>query len=417
MPRKRDAADELAQQMVRILDAQRNRGPDAYPLTLQRLANLADPSAPADLVAKAAAKKTFTAQILVAQNKNLAAPVALAEDSDRLAASPLLLTFVLGDLCSTAVPTVALARLKTRVVARLKQPFADAVKRQIETDNLPSNVECLQVKKTQHLHPLHLPLPRPPAEQLAEALVKVLEAQRRLGADSYPLTMKRLIDLTDPKASARLIQQALGLEPFRTRVLVAVKNQPDSPATLAVDRDQLAAHGPLLELLLEILQTPTHEVCSMGDLKKKVNPDLSTALLEVLDRQMETRTLPLTVGWLLNKKKPQLFLLKNVKGGQLPAAVAPAAARPADFGQLFAEAFERLDRQKGGHNFVSLLELRRALPLSREAFDAGLEEVRGTGRFVLSGVEGRHPLSPEERDGGLWEDGALLFHVSRKPSP
>ena len=85
-----------------------------------------------------------------------------------------------------------------------------------------------------------------------------------------------------------------------------------------------------------------------------------------------------------------------------------------DFSTLFEEAFVRLERERGGHNHVSLVELRRAVPVERAAFDAGLQLLRHSGRYTLSAAEGRHGLSDEERDGGLYEDGNLLLFVSRR---
>jgi hypothetical protein len=83
-------------------------------------------------------------------------------------------------------------------------------------------------------------------------------------------------------------------------------------------------------------------------------------------------------------------------------------------GRLLEEAFERLDRQKGSHNLVSLVELRREVPVGRPAFDGELQRLRRAGRFSLSGAEGRHGISQEERDAGIPEDGALLLFVSRR---
>src|SRR5436309_16078859 len=101
MPRKKDAATELAEKMLQVLEARRGLGADAYPLTLGRLAELADPAAPAELVRRAAAKKKpFAERALAAQPKDLNSPVALAEDADLLAVSPQLLDFVLQSACT-----------------------------------------------------------------------------------------------------------------------------------------------------------------------------------------------------------------------------------------------------------------------------------------------------------------------------
>jgi hypothetical protein len=87
---------------------------------------------------------------------------------------------------------------------------------------------------------------------------------------------------------------------------------------------------------------------------------------------------------------------------------------PADFAGAFDEAFNDIDRRKGSHNFAHLLDLRRALPLARDQFEAGLRELRVAGRYTLSAAEGRHGITPEERAAGIVEDGSLLLYVSRR---
>jgi hypothetical protein len=85
-----------------------------------------------------------------------------------------------------------------------------------------------------------------------------------------------------------------------------------------------------------------------------------------------------------------------------------------DFTSLFDEAFARLEREHGSHNHVNLTVLRRAVPVERAAFDAGLQQLRRAGRYSLSAAEGRHGLSAEEQDAGIHEDGSLLLFVSRR---
>jgi hypothetical protein len=98
-------------------------------------------------------------------------------------------------------------------------------------------------------------------------------------------------------------------------------------------------------------------------------------------------------------------------GGPNTASVCPAE----DFAAAFEAAFGRLDRQEGSHNFVSLVDLRRALDAwPREAFDRGLRGLRVDGRFDLAGAENLGGLRAEEREAGILEAGSLLLYVSRK---
>ncbi len=94
----------------------------------------------------------------------------------------------------------------------------------------------------------------------------------------------------------------------------------------------------------------------------------------------------------------------------------PASEPKAEFARAFDETFRRLDVQGRSHNFVSILELRRGLPFDRQAFDAGLRELRRAGRYTLSAAEGKQGVRPEEQEAGIIEDGALLLYVSRKLS-
>jgi hypothetical protein len=92
------------------------------------------------------------------------------------------------------------------------------------------------------------------------------------------------------------------------------------------------------------------------------------------------------------------------------------AAHPLDLAAALDRAFDRLDRQAGGHNFISLADLRRDLPEhDRAAVDAELLRQRKAGRYSLSAAEGgRGALRPHEMAAGIREDGALLLYLSRR---
>src|SRR5262249_39288405 len=127
MAPKRNEAAELADKMVQTLRAQRDRGEDAYPLTLGRLAELADPGAAADLRARAAKSKAFTGRVVLAQKKSADTPLALAGDLDRLADSRLLLEWVLEQTCTPQAPAQPLDKLVKKVDQPLRDPLAAAV--------------------------------------------------------------------------------------------------------------------------------------------------------------------------------------------------------------------------------------------------------------------------------------------------
>jgi 2'-5' RNA ligase len=87
----------------------------------------------------------------------------------------------------------------------------------------------------------------------------------------------------------------------------------------------------------------------------------------------------------------------------------------ASFPQRFDAAFAKLDGASGGHNYVTLEALRRALPdISRADFDAGLHALRKARHYTLDPSDGRHVrLTDAERDAGIREGSHLLVYVAR----
>jgi hypothetical protein len=268
------------------------------------------------------------------------------------------------------------------------------------------------------------------AAALAEELIQRLERQRKLSPSSYPLSVRRLLELANRDASAALIQKAIAKRAFQRRVVVARAKDQDAPIALTADLESLAGSSLLLEFMLRSLRTPSNQAFSPAQLKAKTSRKLQASFQAALRRQIGDGTLPPTVGWLMIHRTKKLFLLADLHTGRQESGVT--ALRPSvepsirgegaltgepsvrPFAQAFDQAFAELDRRAGAHNFVSLLDLRAALSVSREVFDRELQELRIAGRYGLSAAEGRHGLSPEEIAAAITEDGTLLLYVSRK---
>lgn len=94
------------------------------------------------------------------------------------------------------------------------------------------------------------------------------------------------------------------------------------------------------------------------------------------------------------------------------------SATPRERQRSIGESFDNLDRYgpTKGINQVSLVDLRKAHPeLSREEFDKVLDDMRRSGQFTMSAVEGRHGVSKEEQESAIPEDGGQrLLYVSRR---
>jgi hypothetical protein len=285
-----------------------------------------------------------------------------------------------------------------------------------------------------------------PEQELATRMLLVLEAQRKLGADAYPPTLRRLAELCEWKASNTLVTKAASHATMTEQavVLAGAKTKPslDAPVVLKddVEGDFSAVLPALLRFALSPVTTSVKKkpavtnAFTLAELKKRFVSDRQESIGDAVKRGIERLDLPSDVAWVWIKGEPKLFLMENLRPGapSLPSMAdgqapepppsvhfetPPAPVRPArDFAEAFREAFDRLDRRNGSTDFVKLSDLRQALAAySREAFDAGLRQLREAGQFTLDSHEGLHgSLTPEEREAGVREAGSLLIYASRR---
>ena len=292
--------------------------------------------------------------------------------------------------------------------------------------------------------------------ELAEEMLRVLGRSRDLGPVEYPLTLEQLGRLAHPQAGRQQVFKAALKKSFTAKASVARRSRLDAPVVLQEDLQVLAASPLTLKLALRLARSPTIHARTVSQLSEKLAGRLQKPFREEVGRQVETGGLPPDVAW-IRDRRPKLFLLEDLQPESLrrrvqagaagpiepatPAAqtpqpedtaVAPAArtvpqpsksrveappegAGTGDFAACFELAFDELDRRKGSHNFVSLVDLRRRLAgFSRGQFDAGLRGLRLAGRFSLSAAESVHGIQPEQRQAGIEEAGTLLLYVLRK---
>ncbi len=416
----------LSEKVLAGLERRRQAGED-YPTTLDAVVRAEAPDTPADLVAMLAADRSFRSKVVQAVPGNLHAPLALAGDEERLAGSPLLIEFAVRLVSTPEQPGHPVNKVAGSLDKSLRKPFEQAVARLAESGSLPAGVASHDVKGKLHLrraeYPPPLP-PRPAAEVLAEKLLAALRAARQAGPD-YPLPLARLVEQADPEAPERLVKSALAHGSFNCCALTALPGKRDSLVALNEDRDRLAGDPRLLEQALAGTRTADNQAVPLADLGKKLAPDLRPIFTTAVEKDVAAGTLPAGVGALTIKKKPHLFLLADLAAR--PAATPPPAAAAApppeappaekplvDFARMFDEVFERLGQ--ASHGQVSLVDLRRHVPVERDQFDEGLNRLRRAGRYSLEGAEGRHGISPEEREAGIVEHGRLLLYVSRHES-
>jgi hypothetical protein len=269
--------------------------------------------------------------------------------------------------------------------------------------------------------------------ELAGKLIQCLREQKQRGA-GYPLTLKQLADLAgaDPKTVLRAVSPLR--KAFSRHALVA-RQDLQAPVALLDDLPLLASSPLLLEFLLATRRSAVNQALSAAKLKARLTGKVQKAFQDAVNRHIEGNTLPPSVGWLWINRSRNLFLVSDLHFGRVvlvptllppsppevsPPLVSPPPPEPAvsimreKAAEVFAAAFDRLDRQSGGHNFVSLVDLRPALAWERTVFDAELRRLRLAGQYTLSPAEGRHGISAAEQEAGIPEDGALLLYVSRR---
>lgn len=186
-----------------------------------------------------------------------------------------------------------------------------------------------------------------PAAELAQKLIAVLKAQRVLGEGSYPPTVGRLGQLTDPGASEALIFKAIGKKPFAQQMLAAQAKALESPIALSDDMDRLAASPRLLEFLLSQTCNPSNPLATEAELKKLVTPRLRPLFSKAIKDSMEKGLLPATVAIVQEKKKIFLHWLRY----PLPKGPEEVLA------ESLAHVLREKRRESGGVGFLTLSQL------------------------------------------------------------
>lgn len=82
--------------------------------------------------------------------------------------------------------------------------------------------------------------------------------------------------------------------------------------------------------------------------------------------------------------------------------------------RLAGDVLSAFCRLVDSDNAVSLVDLRRACSLSRDAFDRQIRALRISGVLTLSNAEGRHGLSEDERAAAIEEGSDLLLVAHRR---
>jgi hypothetical protein len=419
------AASEI---LVATLRAQREQGPGTYPTSLQQLLDRTD-QLTVEQKAKAVKHRSFLQQVVLARKKDVQAPVVLLEDLPVLASSDALLEYLLAAVVTAKKWKWPVPQLAGKVEKGLQAAFRAALDDRLQRGVLPAGVGVVSVRGQPHFY-LRAQVPEAGGPLLlADTLIRQLRVLREERPAEYPTTVEQLAGGLLQPPPLEQVRKAVLESPFKDNALLAVPKNLAAPVVLREDLDRLASSPLLLDFLLRSVCHAEHEAAALADLKKKLDKKVQRAFEQNLLAQLAGAVLPSDVGWLTIKKTKYLFFVRDVHRGsavgnrfpipnsRFPIPDSLGDIIPEQFDKEFAAAFDRLDQQRGSHNFVSLLDLRRELPYRRDVVDGHIQHLRHAGRYAMSAVEGRHGISEEELAAAIPEEDSLLLYVSRLREP
>ncbi len=350
-------AAALSQTLLRSLEEQRTAEPMVFP-SLSSLLPASKPAVTAALRKEALATPPFHGGALVAAPGDLAAPLALAHEEDALLGSDALLVYLVERTTTDREPLATAAALAECLAAELQGPFRERLRQRLAAGVLPDAVRISgdQVYASERA-PLVLP-------------ARLLAALTARTDDS--VTLRALAVSVEPTATPEQVQAALKAKALKGKLAIAFPDDVDAPVALAEHAERLTGSPALVEAALARVRTADSQAVPIAELAKAVEKKLRPSFAASVVARVEGGTLPATVGCLRVRKVPHLFLWADTAVSppvrptpemlpagavSVPPRVAAAPLGP-DFGQLFDEAFTRLDRGRGGHNLVSLVSLR-----------------------------------------------------------
>lgn len=270
-----------------------------------------------------------------------------------------------------------------------------------------------------------------------EHLESTLRSQKQIGA--YPHTVQRLLELTSMPVSlaAQLVgtvgRSSKASEHFLTS---AKRNATGDSAKAALvmlpsDLNAIACSQGLLLNCLRLVTKPGTQLFTIAELAAGLNSRFEEPFKKAWRTSLESDRLPRHVGVLRRRKIAYLFLIDQIAGySSLPEAGRdnvtnhkpphderrPLDVSESELPERVLSTFDRLDRETGGHNYVTLSALRDAFPEStRQELDSVVHSLRRAGRITLDSADGRHArLNEADLAAGIVEGGQRLVYVARR---
>ncbi len=440
----------LARNLISSLEKFRDDGEEHYPADVEQFLSHLGIKQNDPLLKLAMAEPIVADAVGILRGSLKKGWLVLKADTEKLVRSEGLMKRLLKLCCTETSPEVKLSAIakqlnrdyQTRLI-EVWRTHLDLQRKFSFADLYPGGTKA---KPDVLLWDLRFPRPE---KRLSEKLVSVLEEHKSKNDGSYPLQWKQLIELADGQARGPLIQKAIMIDPFVSRVIMSLPGVPEAPLVLNTDSLLLAESRQLLELLVTRSVTTENQAVTAEKLAaaKGLHPLLKTHVSDAIERFLSAKKLPAGFGALKVGSKWLIFRLQDMvteeksdersrtdvaasrteasAKGSTTSGVrtkeskqkAEVSADRTQFQSDFDSAFERLSEKSRLPGCVSLADLRPVLSdYAREVVDDGLIALRRSGRYSLSVVEGRYPLTDAERDACLVIDNVPHLLVRRRTS-
>lgn len=221
---------------------------------------------------------------------------------------------------------------------------------------------------------------------------------------------KRLAD--EKKAEAARKQEE------KKRLAEAAKRAKEAEQAKQAEALRRAGDPATFLSALTAARSASNQLVGLSDIVKSVAAAERKGFRAHWANALESASLPTGVGSLVVAKgktsERKVFLLSDMVVSSRMHGVSDAALRQLKE-RLLAE-FDRLSEATGGRFYVSLFDLRTALPdVPRPDFDRALNELRRDWTLTLTPAEGRHEaIAQHVLDAGVAEQSRVLVYVARR---
>jgi hypothetical protein len=270
-------------------------------------------------------------------------------------------------------------------------------------------------------------------ERKAEEKRRAQEEKARAAAEEKE--RKRLEKLEQQRKAKEERARAAAEEKERKRLEKLEqqrKAKEEKERAAAAERARLEAQardGALFVEALKRARSDDNQLVALAEVVKHVPANLKTAFTAHWQQALESGALPSGVSSLRVKGAQssvrKLLLLSDLSPAVQASSVkssssegAPTGPSSASLKERLLTEFDRLNEANGKRYYVTLFDLRKALPdVSREAFDAALNDLRRDWVLTLSAAEGLHETIPAHViEAGIVEQSRRLVYVARRES-